>query len=380
MRRIPILKGYDYKKEDFIKANLNGELVRVGLNIECGVCNLSCPYCFNEGGRIETDKINGVASIDEIKNWIAQSKELNTKTIVIDGNYEPLKNEKNLLEIIEYIHSMGIKVILITNMLLLTNDLIQKLNVYDISILGKINVPIVGKKDARHDEFANIQNYLTGEKVNNVYEKLVDRINMLIDAGFNKSIISEGFNTTRLGIETVIVEQNFPYINELFMQMIEKNIYVHAERIKPQGYASDNQFYLDNKKVKGLYENIRMSCENSGFQTCVENPVYLQNKCLNHLATININVNGDVIPCPSVDLVVGSLKQESLKSIIENEYMKILRNLHQYISEPCKSCELMKNLDCYGGCRGFVSSKMWLEGKSVVDSLTEADMSCWRVK
>lgn len=382
MKKIPMLKGYDYRKEDFVKANLNGDLVRVGLNINCRICNLNCPYCFIEGGKLqESNKelINKeVASVEEVKNWIIQAEELNTKTIVIDGNYEPLTNREDLINIIDCIYHLGIQVILITNMLLLDEELVQILNKYKVSILGKLNVPIVMENHKKYKEYAYIQSYLTGGKINNVYQKLQDKINMLINAGFAKEETNGDFVTTRLGIETVIVRENYPYIQELYMQMIKKNIYVHAERVKPQGAASDSQFYITADKIKTLNEKLKEECEKEGYETCVTNPVYLQNRCLNHMATININIYGEVIPCPSVDLIVGNLKKETMRSILNNKYMNILRNLPQYIAEPCKSCTLLKNLDCYGGCRGFVFSKMLLEKKDILSALTEADISCWR--
>lgn len=380
--KLPMLKGYDIQLRDYLSANKKGGIVRLGLHIKCPKCNLSCPYCLNDEGMHFIGRDDEEVSISDVKDWIHQAYDLGVKCVVIDGKYEPLSNKKDTFELIEYIRSLNITPILITNLTLFNEDIIKKLNYFKVSVLGKLNVPMTDKTDIFYDTYAEIQQYLTGSSNRNVYDKLLEIINLLIKYEFNEVVYNDdGIPTTRLGVETVITPHNYSYIPILVRQLRELNIYVHGEQVKPQGAAGDGEFEIRKEEIKVLFENVYQEDIKNEYMRDEITPVYIDGKCIKHLATCNVNVNGDVIPCPSVELYLGNLKKEKLKDIInKNKYVNIIRNLNENIKGDCKECELFKKYKCYGGCRGYTYMYLRQKGYTIDESLVASDPSCWRVE
>lgn len=380
--KIPQLKGFDITKEELIETSRNNEIIRLGIHVSSRSCNFSCPYCLNDEGThyIDNKLFKQKASLEEMKSWIDEAGELNVRYVVIDGIFEPLLNKTDTYELIKHIRSLDITPILITNMVLIDDETVKILNEYQVSVIGKLNVPIVDKNHPDFNKFSEIQALLTGYTYKNVYELLLEKIDLLISNGLNINISNKkGGKITRLGIETVITPHNYQYIYDLTKQLREKNIFLLAENVKPQGAAKGKDFKVSPCEMEKLNNEVVIEDLKNGWDSGVTTPAYLTGKCTKHIGTFNININGDVIPCPSIELVVGNLKQTSLKDIINNQYIKILRNLPEYIEGDCKSCEYMKSLDCYGGCRGYTFMYMKNKGYSDYDSLIASDPSCWRV-
>ncbi len=383
MKALPVLKGLDVTKDQLINANKKKELIRLGLHISSKKCNISCPYCLNEEGihYVNNDVYNSKATLDEIKNWLKQAKELKVKYVIIDGIFEPLTNQKDTLNILEYLQELEIRSILITNLTLMTKDIAKRLKELNVAILGKLNVPIVNKHDINYGKFAQLQSYLMGLQNKNIYDVLISNINLLIDYGFNKlEYNKDGCKTTRLGLQTIITHHNIEYLPTLASQTRDLNIFFLAERVKPQGAAVSDEFYISPFEFKELDETIKSDNEKLGYYIRESTPAFINGTCLKHLGTVNININGDVIPCPSVEFIIGNLRKEKLKDIINSYYAQILRNIKDHIQGDCKHCELFKNLECYAGCRGYTFMYLKHRGFSDYEALVASDPSCWKVK
>jgi radical SAM protein with 4Fe4S-binding SPASM domain len=61
-----------------------------------------------------------------------------------------------------------------------------------------------------------------------------------------------------------------------------------------------------------------------------------------------INPKGEFRMCNQSQLVFGTIPDESIETIWNKPALDIFRDL-SWVSEPCKSCELL--LDCTGGCK-----------------------------
>ena len=176
----PILKGYDITKQEYIETNRTGGIIRLGLHVSCPACNLSCPYCLNGCGthyvkNIQTDSVG----IDDRKSWIRQAYELGARCFVIDGIYEPLANEAETLELLGYIRSLGVTPILITNMTYMDERIVKRLAEMQVSVLGKLNVPMVESDHPNYRTYSEVQAYLTGGN-SGVYERLKSAIHLLM--------------------------------------------------------------------------------------------------------------------------------------------------------------------------------------------------------
>ncbi|MCD6202968.1 MAG: SPASM domain-containing protein, partial [Methanophagales archaeon] len=61
---------------------------------------------------------------------------------------------------------------------------------------------------------------------------------------------------------------------------------------------------------------------------------------------LSIKPNGDVVPCPLLDVKVGNVREQGLREIINSEVFTSLRN--REVKGRCARC---KHRDICGGCR-----------------------------
>ena len=263
--------------------------------------------------------------------------------------------------------------------MLLNNDLIKYFKEKNISILTKLNVPIIDENHENYREILGIQKHLSGLKGDEkkIYLRQVNMIKRLIDNNFNEELEN---GKTRLGIETIISKKNIKYIPELVRQCRNLNIYSHVEVIKLQGMGKNyEEFQIDKYELQELFEKIQKDDINEGYEFWEAKPPYVAGTCYQNLMRIDVATNGDVYPCPGIDLNMGNLKSLSIEEILANKYMKIIRNLENYIEGDCKNCELFKSKECYGGCRGTVFQTLKQKKYSLYECLVASDPSCWRV-
>ena len=379
------IKGFDLTVEDYLEANRNGKIVRVGVHINGPQCNFKCPYCLNGQGTHVIDHLENVdnpATFEELQKWIFEAKTLGSRCIIVDGVWEPLMNKEGCFEIMEYINDLGMVPMVVTNGSIMTEKMAKKLYQINATVITKLNVPLVDINDKRYPAIIEIQKKLSGVSKYNVYERLKKSVYLLIDQGFAIARKNEKGNlVTRLGVQTVISPHNYDFIAEMVSQMRKLNIYIHAETIKPQGRAEDERkFWIEKSKIKELFEKVKDDDKKIGIDTGDITPPLASGCCLRHMGTFNITLSGDVIPCPSIELVLGNLRNTTFKDIIDNNpHLKILRNLRQEIRGDCKECELLKKYECYGGCRGYTYMSLMRQGYSVNDALTASDPYCWNV-
>lgn len=379
------LRGLDFTKDDYIHSKKNDRILLVNIHVNGPKCNFKCPYCLVGDGThlIDHTSQRKIASVVDQKKWIQEAQLLGSRTVIIDGLYEPLMNLPVVFEIIKYVNALGMVPILVTNGFLITKKIAARLSQANASVFAKINVPMVDQNDPRHIKFVDIQKFLTGVNNNDIYERLKKALHILINEGF--TWVKQNHNgrlTTSLAVETVISPQNYDYICELVHQMRKLNIYVHAETIKPQGSAEyEDKFWIPPLKIKALFEEIKKDDDILGIDGYEISPPLAAGTCMRNKASFSITTEGDVIPCPSIEFVLGNLYHTTLEKIVKtNKDVGILRNLEFFLQGDCKKCELLTRGECYGGCRGYTYMALKKKGYRHKDAITASDPYCWRVK
>ena len=383
MKKIVKLAGIDLSKEEMYSK----KLLRAGIKLNTPpVCNWACPYCYASSPELqknlkEEDYIRYKDANWHLKmfKWVKELKKVGLKAITINGMFEPLTSPK-LKEVINFVYEENLAITLVTNGVLLTDELIEFLKSKKVSILTKLNVPIVEKDFPLYNDVIEIQKQMTGLKGNaeKIYEDQKNMIKKLIAYGFNKC---ENPDTSYLGIETVICKLNINYIPELIRQCRELNIYSHAEVIKLQGYAKNfEEYQLTDLELKKLFEEVQERDIKEGYEFWEAKPPYIGGTCYQNLMRIDLHDNGDIYPCPGIDLKLGNLEEESILSILNNKNLQVIRQLEDLIEGDCKTCEQFKNRSCYGGCRGTVFQTLKNKGYGTYEALVGSDPSCWRVK
>lgn len=389
MKVIPKLAGLETSIEEMYKTSKTNKLSRLGVKVNTPImCNWACPYCyagsdeFKERPKLECNENDPFHDKDWDKKmigWIKEAIEQGVKDITINGTFEPLTSPK-LMQIIKFCSESDVRVTLVTNGTLLTDKIIDELYENNVSILTKMNVPMVDELNENYIKFCEIQKHLSGRKgtCKEIYEYQKGIIRKLIERGFNTG---SNEKETRLGIETVISSKNIEYIPELVKQCREMNVYSHVEIIKLQGYGKQyEEFQVTKKQLQQLFEKVRDNDINMGFEEWQPKPPYIGGTCYQNLVRLDLLANGEVAPCPGIDIILGDLNKNSLQGILNNEDLKIIRNLDKYIEGDCKECELFESKVCYGGCRGTVFQTLKNLGLSKYECLVGSDPSCWRVR
>ena len=115
--------------------------LKIPLNIT-RKCNLKCKHCFNDAGNLDSEELTTA----ELFRLINQMRESGTFFLTIGGG-EPLLRE-DLFEVIKYARENFIAVSIVTNGLLLNEEIVKKLNTLN---LDTITVSIDGL-EKNHDQ------------------------------------------------------------------------------------------------------------------------------------------------------------------------------------------------------------------------------------
>ncbi len=379
MKKRPVFKGFTETKEDYFNAAKKGKILRIGLQIDTPPCNWKCPYCYASDSP-NTTKVE-TSPVKDMLGWIDQGIDLGATGLTINGTFEPTLG-KDLFTFLEYSVEKGLNTMLVTNGSGLTKDKIKRIKELGISVMMKLNVPIATKDDPRFEEYRKLQAFMSGYPENsNIYQNILEKLEMLIDAGFNEEIKQGETIATTLGLESVIVKSNIKYLRKLSKQLRDKNIYSHLEVVKVQGSCKDNPTLSPTvQELKKMFNEILSDDLADGYSGFSPHPPYVGGSCYQNLIRLNIAANGDVKPCPGIDLTLGNLKDNTMKEIIENsEVLDIVRNLEEKIQGDCKSCIHMKERECYAGCRGTAYQEMKAKGYTDAEALVASDPGCWKV-
>lgn len=370
----PKLKGFTESVSEFYSAAKKGKILRLGIQIETPLCNWNCPYCYADTTPNQT--VVKAAPIEQMFDWIDQGINLGATGLTVNGTFEPTMG-KDMFKVLEYSTRSGLNTMLVTNSTGITVNKAKKLRELDISVLIKLNVPITFEDDPFFEEYKKIQGFMSGGS-ERIYQMILKKLKILQNEGFNTPMPG---NVTSLGVESVIVKPNLKYLRILSRQLRDMNIYTHFEVVKVQGNCKKNANLAPNpKELKELFFGILQDDLKDGYEEFKPHPPYVGGTCYQNLIRLNIAANGDVRPCPGIDLKFGNLTENSMETIIKNsDILNIIRNLDERIEGDCKTCKYMLERECYAGCRGMAFQEMKKKGYSDYKALVSSDPSCWNV-
>jgi len=112
------------------------------------LCNLKCKHCYASAGN----ELNNELTYDEIIDIIDQLAEMNINYITVSGG-EPLAR-KDVYEIIQYIKSKNINVMITTNGTLIDEEVVKKLKELKID---SVQVSMDSHIPEIHDKFRGVE-------------------------------------------------------------------------------------------------------------------------------------------------------------------------------------------------------------------------------
>lgn len=306
---------YSIKKE--LRVNREGypiidqEQMNVPIAIELQInttCNLRCKHCFQKeyGKLIHINKIKRILKILD--------KEKVFEITLVGG--EPFLHPK-ILEIIKLCDKYNFATNIVTNALLLNESLIKKLTKFkNLAFL----VSLEGVKE--------INDRIRG---NGVFKKVDKAIKLLkrnkIYLEISSTINAENINYYREMIKYSTL-LDVPCNFNLFKPFNKEN---HPELIlKPDDYFS---FVEDLFKLRMRYSKLGLTnAAIVAYLTNKNNKKRWRNECRATLSGLTIDVNGNMVPCPSLQaaayydkIKLPQFNENFIKTWKDNRYFKEFR-------------------------------------------------------
>lgn len=308
-------------------------------------CNLACPFCFQN----KTDS-NGHLSVDR---WLSILDELPEYARVTITGGEPLLH-KHFEKIFRNVASR-FECNVITNGILLDQTIIDMLLGYPNFKVLSLSIDDIGNKcrgvDSSEWEFlVSMLNYFNSKK----NSAILDIKTIIMDEN-----VSELFDIYKYFREELKCDTHvFTFLKGSYLQ--------HSDVMYPlhKVFEIDKQRYIYNKideiveqlnmvRIYNIKHNLSSYCHPKVCSLVSEKPITAQDiakisgkdfdinlfePCLFPFSSIHINYDGNVFPCLSVSM--GSVKQNSLKEILQSkEYTNFKKTIEkQFLLQGCMRC------------------------------------------
>lgn len=325
-------------------------------------CNFSCEHC--RVGKIGV--IKDPLTYSEIKDLIIQATQLGAKVITFSGGEPLLRND--IIEIVNFASSQGLKTRIQSNGYLLTPDLIKRLKSAGLNTFGT----------GLDGSCAEIHNKLRRNPL--AFEKAISAIKLAISEGievhvettvtnYNKNDIEEIINLAKeLGASTFLcrcVVLAGKASNKLMISKTENKLFL--EKVCKKKYSLDNititsqdpLYHLVDFKLMNQLKEKYGPLDSSKF--C--------GGCVAGFNSLNVKSNGDVQICTFLPIIIGNIRKNRLIDIWENRHFTdYCQNfIDRDIGGNCKTCE--DRFIC-GGCRA--------RALAVNKNILGEDPYCWK--
>jgi MoaA/NifB/PqqE/SkfB family radical SAM enzyme len=352
-------------------------------------CNLNCATCM----RNVWDVQYGNMSAETFKRILSGLKGLPKKPELFFGGYgEPLSHP-NCLDMIEQAKKAGHSVSLITNGILLTEQVTRRL--IDLR-LDKLWVSLDG---ASSECYADV-------RLGDALPIVVENLKRLRTQKFQTFGLSIGAGVPKLGIAFVAMRRNIHNLTEVIslgtrlgavefsvsnvlahnVELLDENLYLRTMTLSPNAQLSPliHLPLMDiNKKTASVLTDVLKGMNRLEFFGGTLNQNTDQCPFIER-GSISIRQDGQVSPClpllytheyfldnrkrTSKEYFVGDLHEKELLNIWnEASYLKLRRRLQDFDFSPCvfcNSCEMAnENLeDCFGNIHPACGGCLWAQG------------------
>jgi len=333
--------SFEFGWEDIETSRRNNRLLTFGMELS-NICNLHCTYCYRDADQPSPNEL----SLDELFDAAKQAIGLGARKAGIVGAGEPTLDPR-LLPLLSFLRRHLTKVTIFTNGTGITPKLAYELAELEIKVVVKIN----SVNPEVHDK-------LVGRK--GAYEEMMRGLNSLVSAGYPSS-------SKRIEIESVITRVNIRDLPKLWRWCRDNGFTPFFERMTPKGRARESNLDVSPLQLLHLFRKLRRIDEEHYGYTWAVQPPFVAQRCLRHYYNCLIDIQGNVLPCSGLNIIVGNIRERSLAEILSSSpVIRDLRHIDEKIKGRCAECELKPN--CYG-CRGAAY-------QVTGDYLTE-DPLCW---
>lgn len=302
-------------------------------------CNLNCEFCY-VGGKNYKEPRSFVKGRDELNTSDTKKilfkiyNEAQVPSVSFTGG-EPLLR-KDICELVEYASGIGLWTNVITNGTLLNKDIVKDLKKAGLS---SAQVSIEGPNPDVHDR-------ITG--VLGSFDATIQGIKLLLDAKIPVHTNTTVSRNNLAYLEKIILVAKRIGLNRLSMNLLipcgsaasRKDLWVSYSEV------GDCILKLKHRAEK---ENVKFLWY-SPVPMCKFNPIahgFGNKSCAAITGLLSIDPMGNIIPCSSWRMPVGSLLKNSFKNIWQSSMLSYFKNI-EYAPDECRECI---HLDvCKGAC------------------------------
>lgn len=293
----------NYMDEMYNMAHDNNILLSIMIEL-LTYCNEECIHCYipeHNNMGLETDVV---------KRIISEFRELGGLNLSLTGGEIFLRTD--IFKIIEYARSLNLRVFLLTNASLITEEIARKLRKLNIA---ELSVSIYSLNPEIHDKITNRQGSLERTLQGLSYAK------------------AQGI---RIIIKTPLMECNKYSYRDLEKYCADNGYKYMASEIifsKSNGDSRVKELSINTVDMKIIAKEIA-NLEPVGKRN------YYEEACGSLKYMLAIDSMGNVFPCNSFLYKVGNIKKDSLSKIWENKKLKEIQNIKKKDLKKCINCEL----------------------------------------
>ncbi|MEA2074747.1 MAG: radical SAM protein [Euryarchaeota archaeon] len=318
---------------EMVKYNINWNVTKE--------CNLRCKHCYYDAGAQLDDELSteqAYALIDDIADTFGDNVRVTL------GGGEPLMR-KDLFELIEYGKESGLSLVLASNGIMLTEGVAARLKATGIE---EVVIAIDGTQKT-HD-------FIRGT---GVFKKTVRGarackavgLDLVIDPCIMKQ--NEQETAQILDIAEDLGARQCRVFHYIAMGRGEAEI-PDAELDSVQYAQNVMQLYEEQNRRRGIEICTTQACQywvvlNRKEAEGLPVPEFYYDEvpgCRAGVGMLSIKPNGDVVPCPLLEVKAGNVKEQSLREILNSEVFITLRS--REVKGKCGACKFK---ELCGGCR-----------------------------
>ena len=301
-------------------------------------CNMNCIHCGSSAGYKRPNELK----TEEWNNVSRQLSDLNCKEITLLGG-EPFLR-KDWYEISKEIKDCGMKIIFMSNGLLINKNTIEKLRKIEPKL---VSISIDGARKETHDKI---------RQVKGSFDQCFKAISFLKKAGINTSVVT---SINKLNL------QELPELRSMFLNkdiVWQLQIAIPLGRFQKDLLLSKEEYYTaaifiassQARYCKKELKIIGTHCFGYYSKMLRNVMIFPWNGCQAGISTIGIQSNGEVKGCLSLppEYIEGNIRDTKILDLWEKpDFCSYNRDFRESdLNNNCVSCKYGKK--CRGGCLG----------------------------
>jgi radical SAM protein with 4Fe4S-binding SPASM domain len=313
-------------------------------------CNLRCLHCHADAREAFPKEL----TLKEATQAIDELAALGTEAIMFSGG-EPLLRKKFVLQLASYCTNIGILPAMLTNGVLINHKVAFELKEAGILAVG---IPLDSPEAKLHDKLRDVpgtfDKALRGIRACKNMDLEVVVTTMALKSNFAMVPRMIDF-ISDIGVDQVAIYDLVPngrgkeMMDEMMLKEQREEVIRYLQRVqetKEMAFLFSGGLPLYPEIVATMHKTKGTSAPDLLLkQFWIHAPV----GCPAGITYLSLRPNGDVYPCPFLQIKVGNIREQSISDIwFGSDVLKKLRN-RSLLKGECGRCEY--NQTC-GGCRG----------------------------